>query len=87
MKPPSEFLFKPTLLINTERDSIPYHQIIDMQNALHAKGILEPAFKLITIRYSSGHAFEYWDDYDTEPPQKLIKDEVLDYLKPVIGPF
>lgn len=58
-----------------------------MKAAFQANGIPSTSYRLITIQHSSAHAFEYWDDLDTETPPKLISQEVMDYLKPVIGPF
>jgi len=88
VKPPStEFPFKPTLLIDTERDSMPHNQILDMRDALEAVGLVEGEdFRRITIDNRSGHGFEYWDNYDTENPPKLIKDEVIEYLDAVLKP-
>ena len=87
VKPPSQFSFKPTLLIDTQGDSIPYNQILDMQSAFIASGVPVTSYRLITILHSSAHAFEYWDDLDNGTPSKLISQEVMDYVKPVIGPF
>ncbi len=87
VKSKAEFPFKPILLIDTQRDSMPHYQILDMQAALEAKGLVRDTdFKRITIANTGGHAFEYWDEMDTENPPKLISQEVIDYLKAVIGP-
>ncbi|MDQ3583982.1 MAG: hypothetical protein M3495_21390, partial [Pseudomonadota bacterium] len=88
VKPPSQFPFKPILLINTRRDSMPYNQIVDMQAALEGVGLMEgDDFRVITIPSSSGHAFEYWDNLDgQEPNEQLISEDVKDYLAAVLGP-
>jgi acetyl esterase/lipase len=88
VKPDSvEFPFKPTLLIDTERDSMPHFQILDMEEALEAVGLEEGVdFRRITIDDTGGHAFEYWDNFDTETPPKLISQEVIDYLDAVLKP-
>jgi len=69
---------------------MPYHQIVDMQDAFEAKGIHQANgdYELITIPHSSEHAYEYWSSLDGQLPNPLpISFDVKAYLKAVIGPF
>ncbi|MBA2433586.1 MAG: hypothetical protein H0V54_00610 [Chthoniobacterales bacterium] len=65
---------------------MPYHQIVRMQEALEAKGIFQPAFKLITIPNSHAHSYEYWYDNDGQPDSQTIKEDVIDYLDTYLKP-
>ncbi|CAN5434904.1 hypothetical protein BH18VER2_BH18VER2_07200 [soil metagenome] len=83
---PSQFPFKPIFLINSQFDTMPYHQIVRMQEALEAKGIFQPAFKLITIPNSHAHSYEYWYDNDGQPVPQTIQEDVIDYLDTYLKP-
>jgi hypothetical protein len=74
--------FKPLLLINSEFDSMPYHQIVDMICALQNAGVSEDQYQTITIPDSDGHEFEYWDDWDgiSIGPSHLISGDVISFL-------
>jgi acetyl esterase/lipase len=65
---PSTADIKPMFLINSEMDTMPFHQIVDMENALQAAGVDSSLYKVLTVPDSSSHAFEYWREWDGIPP-------------------
>ncbi len=76
---------KPMFFINSEEDSVPWHQIIDISCALQAVNTGGTFWRAWTIPGSDKHSFAYWNDpiKDTFPPSAgyLVKDRVIGYLK------
>lgn len=73
---------KPVYIVNTEEDSMPWHQIIDMQCALQTAGAIN--YKVWTIPGIDLHSFAYWTTpiCGTNPCNTSIKvrDRVIDFL-------
>lgn len=77
--------FKPMFFINSKHDSMPYHQIIDIQCALDGVGVSSSLYQVLTIPNSSEHAFEYWRSWDGvvpigDAPALTVATHVIDFL-------
>lgn len=72
----------PIYIINTEEDTQPWHQIVDMQCALENAGLTN--FKAWTIPNPSQHSFAYWHSPICEhlpcTVYPLVKDSVIQFL-------
>jgi acetyl esterase/lipase len=71
----------PIYIINSEQDTQPWHQIVDMQCALQNAGLTN--FQVATIPNSSQHAFAYWRSLicDTVPcGTATVADRVIAFL-------
>ncbi len=81
-QPTSDRPFRPALFINSEHDTMPYHQIVDMQCALENLSIDPALYRIITIPGDNEHAFAYWDTPDGQPGNAtvLIAGDVLSFL-------
>ena len=72
---------KPLLLINTQYDTMPFHQIVDMECALQSAGVDPSLYRVDTIPDSHLHAFAYWDEYDDGYPYaQRISARVIAFL-------
>ncbi|MBA3831075.1 MAG: autotransporter-associated beta strand repeat-containing protein [Chthoniobacterales bacterium] len=71
---------KPILFVNSRRDPMPYHQIVDAICTLQSVGLSEANgdFKTLTVP-GSDHAFEYWDKWDgvNVGPTQLVRGMLL----------
>ncbi len=56
--------FRPMYIINSEKDPMPFHQIIDLQCGLEGVGVNTSLYEVHIIPDSSEHAFEYWRTWD-----------------------
>jgi hypothetical protein len=75
--------FKPLLLINSQYDQMPYHQIVDMVCALESAGVSEDDYQAITVPDTDDHSWATWDDWDhIEPlgPELTIGSDVISFL-------
>ncbi len=72
----------PIYLINSDEDSQPFHQIVDMQCALENAGVTN--FEVHTLINSSQHSFAYWRSPLCEnfpcTVYPLVKDSVIAFL-------
>lgn len=79
--PTSSVPFRPMFLINSDGDSMPPHQIVDMQCALVNAGVDPNLYQVLTLVHNDKHAFAYWGDFDGQgPPQRRVKADVIDFL-------
>ena len=77
----TQFPFKPMYFINSQYDSMPFHQIIDVQCALSAAGVSSTSYQVLTIPNSREHAFAYWRSWDGQPGSILtIVGRVVSFL-------
>jgi hypothetical protein len=74
--------FKPALFINSEHDTMPFHQIIDIQCALQSLSIDPALYRIITIPGIGEHAFAYWDTPDGQVGNATVQivGDVLSFL-------
>jgi acetyl esterase/lipase len=77
--------FKPMFFINSEQDSMPVHQMFDIECALQRAGVASSQYELLTIPHSDAHAFQFWSEWDGKPvigdaPTVLIKGDVIQFL-------
>ena len=81
-KIPSPTAVKPMYFINSQNDSMPYQQIIDIQCALQMAGVDSSLYRVLTIPDSNEHAFSYWSSWNgrTIGPTVLIKGDVISFL-------
>ena len=73
---------KPIFLINSEEDSMPWHQILYMQCALQSQNVSTSLYKIMTIP-GDAHSFGYWAAPDSAPVTVLTpldKDDVISFL-------
>ena len=81
LKSESEQTFKPLYLVNSEMDSMPWHQIEDMRCALVDKSINAALYTIRTIAGKSDHSFDLWLDQVNLPLRTKVRDEVLAFLE------
>jgi acetyl esterase/lipase len=75
--------FKPLLLINSQYDQMPYHQIVDMVCALESAGVSEDDYQAITVPDTDDHSWATWDDWDHIErlgPELTIGSDVISFL-------
>jgi hypothetical protein len=72
--------FRAMIMVNTDGDSVPYPQILDMLCVLQDKAIPTTKYQAITIFGSSLHAFDYWHAFDGQTPSKRVRDDVVDFF-------
>lgn len=66
-------------MVNSEMDSMPWHQMENMRCALVAKSINTLLYTTRTIADKSDHSFNLWLDRVSVGPTK-VRDEVLTFL-------
>lgn len=72
-------------LVNSQYDSMPFHQIIDIQCALQGVGVSSSLYPVLTVPNSQEHAFEYWKSWDGiapvgNGPTLTVASHVIDFL-------
>ena len=74
--------FRPMYFIHSRHDTIPYHQLFDVQCKLAAAGVTASQYQVLTIPDSSEHAFQYWRSWDGQPggPTVLVAGDVISFL-------
>jgi acetyl esterase/lipase len=71
---------KPLYLLNTDGDSMPYHQILAIQCVLQEHGVNANLYQILTLLNNDKHAFAYWHDWDGLNPQHRVSDDVIAFL-------
>lgn len=71
--------------VNSQYDSMPFHQIIDIQCALEGVGVSSSLYQVLTVPNSQEHAFEYWRSWDGivpvgNGPALTVASHVIDFL-------
>ena len=56
--------FRPMYFLHARFDTMPYHQLFDVQCKLAEAGVDSSQFQVLTIQNSGGHAFQYWSSGD-----------------------
>lgn len=56
--------FRPMYFIHSRFDSMPYHQLFDVQCKLTGVGVNSSQYQVLTIQNSHEHAFQYWRSGD-----------------------
>ncbi|MBA3963853.1 MAG: alpha/beta hydrolase fold domain-containing protein [Chthoniobacterales bacterium] len=72
--------FKPMYIINSEKDPMPFHQIVDLKCALEGAGVDTSKYKVVTIPHSHEHAFDFWFTIDAADPTKTWGDHIMDFV-------
>jgi len=79
VKAESEQAFKPAFFINSEGDSMPYRQILDIQCALQAASIPNADYEVLTT-HTIHHSFQLWHDRDPQDTTKRVRERVLEFF-------
>lgn len=80
--------FRPMFFIHARYDSMPYHQLFDVQCKLNGVGVNSSQYKVLTVTGSPGergHAFQYWE-YDPCDGQGTIGERVITFLDTYLKP-
>lgn len=72
--------FKPTFVINSQYDPMPFHQIVDIQCAFQSHSVSSSLYQVLTIADNSKHAFALWYEYDDSSPPQQVKTRVISFL-------
>lgn len=73
--------FKPMFLVNSDDDTMPPHQMDDLECALEGAGIHYPSYLAVTVPNSDDHAFALWNDFDDGYPfAQRIKERAIAFL-------
>jgi hypothetical protein len=74
----------PVMLYATLADPVPYEQAQFMFNALFARFGMTLELHLHVMNYTGTqgvHAFTYWHEIDTDPPNNCVSHEVIAFLQ------
>jgi acetyl esterase/lipase len=79
VQPESQQTFKPIYVINSENDSMPWHQIEDLRCTLVGAQINSDLYTVKTIS-GMDHSFNLWLDQVSPPSPTKVRDEVIAFL-------
>jgi hypothetical protein len=72
--------FQPMYFIHARFDTIPYHQLFDVQCKLTADGVDSSKYQVLTIQNSHEHAFQYWRSGDGTANAITNSARVINFL-------
>ncbi len=72
--------FRPMYFIHSQYDSMPYHQLFDVQCKLTEAGVNSSQYQVLTIPGGHQHAFQYWRSWDPSASVLRISDRVTIFL-------
>lgn len=84
VKSEAEQTFMDVFLVNSEGDSMPYREILDIQCKFQEKQISTTKYKVVTTQTMS-HSFQLWKDVDPQNPPTKVRGEVFQFFYDHLG--